>query len=147
MWPVDKWKLLVKKLSDHAPVVLTSGPSLEEVSLSKQIALVNPERVSVTAGALDWPQMAGLLYSARMLVTVDTATMHLGAACNVPMVALLGPTVVHQWRPWACENQLVVAPEAVGNATEERQISDIELEEVWAKCQKVLSDVAIRNVL
>jgi len=36
--------------------------------------------------------MAGLLYSGSLFIGVDTAAMHLAAACQTPTVALFGPS-------------------------------------------------------
>jgi ADP-heptose:LPS heptosyltransferase len=43
--------------------------------------------------------LAGLIDQARLLVTVDSAPMHLAAATRTPQVALFGPTNPFHWRP------------------------------------------------
>jgi heptosyltransferase-3 len=145
MWPADKWKVVVKRLAEYGPVVLSSGPKQEEISITREIAEVNPKRISITGGSLDWPQMAGLLYSSRMLVTVDTATMHLGAACQVPMVVIFGPTNELLWRPWACQYDLLLAPEVPSKSPYDRVIADVELEDVWVRCEQLLNKLNSRK--
>lgn len=139
MWPVERWQELAKKLAAEAPLVLTSGNDLEEIMLAHQIAQAVPGRVKVTEGTLTWAQMAGLLYSSRMLVSVDTATMHLGAACQVPLVALLGPTLEEQWGPWACAHELVVPPPHPSGDRTQRRLTSVDVDTVWQACQRMLA--------
>ena len=42
---------------------------------------------------------AALIAGARLLVTVDSAPMHLAAATHTPQVILFGPTNPFHWRP------------------------------------------------
>jgi ADP-heptose:LPS heptosyltransferase len=43
--------------------------------------------------------LAALIEKARLLVTVDSAPLHLAAATRTPQVALFGPTNPFHWRP------------------------------------------------
>lgn len=144
MWEIEKWQELVKKMADVAPVILTSGSNAEELKMNEEIASVAPQRVSVTGGKLSWAQMAGLLYSARMLVSVDTATMHLGAACGVPLVALLGPTFEVQWGPWKCTHELIVPQPATPIHIPDRRLSSVAVRTVWEACGRML-DVSAKK--
>ena len=51
------------------------------------------------SGKLDLLSLAALLQRARLLVTIDSAPMHLAAALGTPQVALFGPTNPFHWRP------------------------------------------------
>src|SRR5207249_9647346 len=44
-------------------------------------------------------KMAALIEHARLLVTVDSAPMHLASATGTPQVILFGPTNPFHWRP------------------------------------------------
>ena len=107
-WPQEKWIELGRQLLEHLPqLVISAGPDPDEVAQAKQIAsALGPQAIS-TAGKLSWVQLAGLLYDAKLFVGVDTAAMHLAAACQTPTVALFGPSVVSQWRPWQVRHRLV----------------------------------------
>jgi heptosyltransferase III len=65
------------------------------------------DRAVSTDGKLDWAHLAGCLYRARAFVGVDTAAMHLAAACQCPIVAIFGYSVVHQWHPWKAKFRLI----------------------------------------
>ena len=59
---------------------------------------------------LDWEgttHHAGVLHSARLFVGVDTAAMHLAAACACPTVAIFGLSSVVQWKPWKVPNRVL----------------------------------------
>ena len=51
------------------------------------------------SGKLDLLSLGALLQRARLLVTIDSAPMHLAAAFGTPQVALFGPTNPFHWRP------------------------------------------------
>jgi ADP-heptose:LPS heptosyltransferase len=51
------------------------------------------------SGQTDLLTLAALIAQARLLVTVDSAAMHLAAAQGTPQVALFGPTNPFHWRP------------------------------------------------
>jgi ADP-heptose:LPS heptosyltransferase len=51
------------------------------------------------SGKMDLLALAALIARARLLVTVDSAPVHLAAACATPQVALFGPTNPFHWRP------------------------------------------------
>ncbi len=54
---------------------------------------------SISRAASDLLTLAALIQHARLLVTVDSAPMHLAAALQTPQVALFGPTNPLHWRP------------------------------------------------
>src|SRR5207245_8296063 len=51
------------------------------------------------AGQLDLLSLAALIERARLLVTVDSAPMHLASAAGTPQVILFGPTNPFHWQP------------------------------------------------
>ena len=51
------------------------------------------------SGQLDLLSLAALIEHARLLVTVDSAPMHLASAAGTPQVILFGPTNPFHWRP------------------------------------------------
>ena len=51
------------------------------------------------SGQLDLLSLAGVIEQARLLVTVDSAPMHLASASKTPQVILFGPTNPFHWRP------------------------------------------------
>jgi len=48
---------------------------------------------------LDLLTLSALIKRARLLVTIDSAPMHLASALGTPQVVLFGPTNPFHWRP------------------------------------------------
>lgn len=110
-WPREHWLAVGRHLlTRHAHIVISSGPRDEEQADASWLAdQLGPHALN-TAGKISWAQLAWLLYRARLFVGVDTAAMHLAAACGTPIVALFGPSIEENWRPWLADCKLVTAP-------------------------------------
>ena len=107
-WPREQWIELGRKLAAlNLPLTVSAGPDSEEVELAGTIANALGPAAITTEGKLSWPQLAGLLYRARLFVGVDTAAMHLAAACHCPTVAIFGASRSPTWRAlaWNCSNR------------------------------------------
>jgi heptosyltransferase-3 len=140
-WPLGKWVQCGRELLKLAPqLVISVGPDAEEVQLGDALAgALGPQAVS-TRGRLSWAQLAGLLYGAKLFVGVDTAAMHLAAACQCPVVALFASSVARYWRPWSVQHQLVGAILEPGQKADVDAMTRIEPEEVLSACRELLSD-------
>jgi predicted lipopolysaccharide heptosyltransferase III len=87
--------------------VLTGGTSrIERTHLGEIMArLPRPVENSPVglvvdlSGKMDLLTLAALIARARLLLTVDSAPVHLAAASATPQVALFGPTNPYHWRP------------------------------------------------
>jgi ADP-heptose:LPS heptosyltransferase len=124
-WEPQRWAEVIQHARETYKVhlVLTSGrSSLEQSHLaeiksqlrrsidslaaaSSPVRAARPSR-STPAGSIvdlsgqtDLLTLAGLIEKARLLVTVDSAPLHLAAATRTPQVALFGPTNPFHWRP------------------------------------------------
>jgi len=73
------------------PVVIVGGP--EDRVLAESVAAAAPGRAHVAAGELPLRVTAALLEKARVLVTNDSAPLHLASAVGTRVVAVFGPTV------------------------------------------------------
>jgi len=108
-WPKAHWLELGRRLLERVgKIVVSCGPDADERALAaKLVAAWGPERAVSADGRLNWAQLAGCLHRARVFVGVDTAAMHLAAACQCPLVAIFGYSVVSQWRPWQAPCELI----------------------------------------
>lgn len=73
------------------PIVVVGGP--EDRELAEELARSAPSRVHVAAGALPLRASAALLERAALLVTNDSAPLHLASAVGTRVVAVFGPTI------------------------------------------------------
>jgi heptosyltransferase-3 len=112
-WPVEHWIRTGAAIASRGlRVVVSCGPAAAEAELAGEIARGIGSAAVSTQGRLSWAQLAGLLHRARLFVGVDTAAMHLAAACQCPTVALFGPSTLHEWSPWQVAHRIVtLSPE------------------------------------
>ncbi|MEO5721954.1 MAG: glycosyltransferase family 9 protein [Chthoniobacterales bacterium] len=99
-WEPDRWsELLAFAASKGLPCLITGGPSaLEQTHIAKIRATARIPFIDLSSH-IDLLTLAALIEKARLLVTVDSAPMHLAAATQTPQVVLFGPTNPLHWRP------------------------------------------------
>jgi len=94
-WGTKRWPYYpVLATALEGPVVVIGGS--DDAALAAEIAAAAPGRAWSAAGALSLRESAALLARARVLVTNDSAPLHLATAVSTPLVALFGPTVPEQ---------------------------------------------------
>jgi predicted lipopolysaccharide heptosyltransferase III len=100
-WIARRWAELADQISNTRGLrcVLTGGKSRMEQEHIAQIKAHLQVPVVDLSGKLDLLSLAALLQRARLLVTIDSAPMHLAGALGTPQVALFGPTNPFHWRP------------------------------------------------
>lgn len=79
--------------------VLTGGSSELEREHIREIKSKLRQPIVDLSEKTDLLVLAALISQARMLVTVDSAPMHIAAATSTPQVVLFGPTNPFHWRP------------------------------------------------
>ncbi len=87
-WPAKCFGELAQKLPIKS--VIVGGP--EDCELA-QIIVDNSNNMAFDmTGRTTLKQLSGLIKNAKYMVTNDTGPMHIGAAYNVPVFAIFGPT-------------------------------------------------------
>jgi len=107
-WEPDRWAEVIIHAMEHWHVtpVLTGSSSPSERAhiaeienrLPRPTSKSGPKVVDLT-GKIDLLTLAALIARARLLVTVDSAPVHLAAATETPQIDLFGPTNPFHWRP------------------------------------------------
>ncbi len=64
----------------------------DEVGLARDIKSITKSKPLVATGKTDLMKLATLIKRCKLVVTSDSAPMHIAASMNVPCVALFGPT-------------------------------------------------------
>jgi lipopolysaccharide heptosyltransferase II len=97
IWGSKRWPhfaALAHRLAERQDVVLVGGP--EDAALAEAIAHGaadrSTRRIVTAAGRLTLRQSAALIGKAAVLVTNDSAPLHLAQAVSTPTVAIFGPT-------------------------------------------------------
>ena len=127
-WPLAYWQTLVTWLTQQGwQVVLSASPAKQDLQLNQDIVSLldeaTRENVVNAAGKLSIPQARSLIQGAHLYIGVDTSITHLAAACNIPTIALFGPTPPSNFGPWPNgfigkqPYQLRARTQTVGNVT------------------------------
>lgn len=100
-WNAQRWADVINHAADQHDVdlVVTGGPSRFEQTHIGDIKSKVRHRVVDLSGKTDLLTLAALIREARLLITVDSAPMHLASASRTPQVILFGPTNPFHWRP------------------------------------------------
>jgi ADP-heptose:LPS heptosyltransferase len=100
-WLVERWVEVARHLIEthnFRIVITTNRDELEFAHASEiQSAIGNPRSAIETPA--DLCVFASILANARLVISVDTAAVHLAAAFQRPQIALFGPTNPFHWRP------------------------------------------------
>jgi heptosyltransferase III len=148
-WNREGWEEVARYLLERfGAVVVASGAGAEELADAMWLQDRLGPRVFCTLGRADWSQVAGLLYRAQIYVGLDTATMHLAAACGCPIVALFGPTIEEHWHPWRAKYRIVTSPGYVRvddlkereERIRKRRMDDIQPRDVVAAGEEILRE-------
>jgi heptosyltransferase-3 len=148
-WNREGWEEVARYLLERfGAVVVASGAAADEIADAMWLQDRLGPRVYCTLGRADWSQVAGLLYRAEIYVGLDTATMHLAAACGCPIVALFGPTIEEHWHPWRARYKIVTSPGYVRvddlrereERIRKRRMEEIHAHDVIAACEEVLNE-------
>lgn len=101
LWDPARWAQVIDEAGrrNDIDLVLTGGVSRLEEEHVARIKRRTRQRVVDLSTKTDLLTLAALIEQARLLVTVDSAPMHLAAATYTPQVALFGPTNPFHWRP------------------------------------------------
>lgn len=100
-WDAQRWAETIEhaRTTSGANVVITGGTSQPELKHIAEIKSKLSGTVVDLSGKTDLPTLTALIAQARLVVTVDSAPMHLAAATKTPQVVLFGPTNPFHWRP------------------------------------------------
>ena len=144
-WLEERWIETARTLLERVPkIILSSGPDHEERAMNKRIVAALGDRAISTDGQAKWSQLAWLLSRAKLFVGVDTAAMHLAAACNCPTVALFGGSKIFEWYPWRVRSAVVrphdwLGEEAASRLTDSGLMAQIGTDRAVAACDEVLA--------
>jgi len=114
---------LCKKIKNAGiKLSLTAAPGDREIAR----ALENELKVSFieTPTILD---LAGAIKNAKLFLTLDGGTVHLGPALGVKTIAVFGSTPLERWYPWGYKELTIKSK--TGN------VNDIDLEEILQKVE------------
>lgn len=156
-WQNEKWIGLGRRIQENYgyTVVLTGG--MEDIeSANRMVEKMQKENLPAVslAGKISLDEVNGLLRQAELLVTVNTGIMHLGAAVDVPMIALHGATDYRRWGPVSRKAVVVRSEETCqpclslgfeSNCRDPICMKHITVDMVWEKMKQILDSGSVHR--
>lgn len=96
-WTGSGYVEVLRTLAEAADCCLLG--SLRQLPALRNINKAAGYAAKVLGGVLSLGELAALIRSADLLITVDTGPMHIAQAFRTPVVALMGPTDPRVWGP------------------------------------------------
>jgi ADP-heptose:LPS heptosyltransferase len=98
-WPKARWIELARILLRDGYDLAFTGVEGDRADVQAIIDAIGsePDRCRSLCGQLALDTLAHVVKRARLIVTVDTATAHLAAALDRPVVGLYGPSASRSW--------------------------------------------------
>jgi len=105
-WDKDNFSQLCRQLIQKGKWIVLVG-DLSDQPICDYLERVCGEKIINLCAKTSLNQLAALLKQARLLITNDSAVMHLGSYLNVPVVAIFGPTDEKKYGPWSSTKVVV----------------------------------------
>jgi len=101
-WPVEYFALLADKLADAFGVkVIFTGLAGEVALADSAISRMQRKDAAVNvAGRFNLGELTAFLLLSDLVISADTAAVHLASALSVPVVGLYGPNTPLLYGPW-----------------------------------------------
>lgn len=141
-WQDDKFAKLIERLSDKGKEILLLGSS-DDIKTAGDIANSSSCKPHIFAGTTTLNQLSSLIKRLSLLITPDSAPMHVAAAWGVPFVALFGPTDPKRHVPPATDYMIIrkdirCSPCYKSNCSNVRCMKEMEVEDVRVACEEML---------
>jgi heptosyltransferase-1 len=91
LWEAERWRRLAATLAAEGASVILTGSTADE-AVAGEIAQGMQPPLRSLVGRLSLKQLAAVLRSVDLMVTVDSGPMHIAGAMGTPVLALFGPT-------------------------------------------------------
>lgn len=114
-WPPENFAVLADRLADAlgVQVVLVAGP--DDRALLQKVADSLRTPAPISAGVLDFQQIAALAAGAKGYVGNDTGMTHLAAAAGAPTVMIFGPSDPARYGPFTPNSTALWKPTALAS--------------------------------
>jgi heptosyltransferase-3 len=101
-WPADHYAQLADMLINAvAAKIVFTGLKKETMTVKKVIeAMKNRSSAIDLCDALDFGQYISLIKLSDLVISADTASVHLASSLSVPVVGLFGPNTPFLYGPW-----------------------------------------------
>ncbi len=146
-WEKEAYRQLAGRLpKEYNAKIIMVGDRQDELLAQEIISRIEPAPLNA-AGKTGIGQLAFLLTKCRLLVSNDSAPMHLAWAVNTPVVAIFGPTSHKKYAP-AGPDDIMLRKDLACSPCEKslcpkgtrRCMKLISAEDVFQACKKILDE-------
>ncbi len=145
-WPAEYYaKLLDRLVTDHNCRVILVGDQQDAQDAAKVKGLMRNSAMDL-AGQTNFKELSALLKNAALLITNDSAPLHIADALKTPTLALFGPTDPRKYGP-RFSGSLVAKKEIFCSPCEKAQcrfghecLKELGVDEVTQKGLQILND-------
>ncbi len=105
-WPKENFLKLIKYLLDKKNKIFVFGGKDDKDVLNYLKLNIHSEDV-LFINNKDIRTVGAIIKNLDLFISNDSGLMHLAAACNIPVVAIFGPTNPNWVRPWKVKHEIV----------------------------------------
>lgn len=106
-WPKEKFVDLISIIADEFKTKIILLGDKDDIPINRYIVEHSKYPLIDLSGKTTITQAACLLEKAILLITNDSANLHLGSYLNIPVVAIFGPTDETKYGPWSDNSSAV----------------------------------------
>ena len=135
-WPVENFAEVVKGLAATSSFNFAVVGDSREAPLGEKISGTDPRRAVNLAGELTLRELAALVSEAALVLSNDSACMHLGHELRRPVAAVFGPTDPEKY---GRENEIW----RIVRNPDSDSLRDLAPEKVYAACRELLDESSV----
>lgn len=109
-WPIERFAELADWLVDQYSAVIVLVGSRAERALGISMRQRMKSSPVDLIGRTRWGEMAAVLQRGRILITNDSAPLHLASALGISSVSLFGPSIPGKWAPRGSQHRYLHHP-------------------------------------
>lgn len=124
-WPEAYYAKVIDFITDNqgVQVVLTGGPSDEEIAFSERIIQQTNSEVINLVGKTSLDQLLAVLEQSQCLIAPDTGPAHMGTVAGIPVIGLYASSNPKRTGPYKSQDILVNAyPEALQHFSQKSEM-------------------------
>ncbi len=141
-WPLARWQILAERLlAAEDRFFLVAAGDAGEHPLGEALASLDRTRAANWCGLTSLRELAALVSLARLVVTHDSAILHLAAEQNIPVVSIFGPTDPRKYGPRHVASRVVRRDLACSPCEKARCpyhhecLDELSADAVWEACR------------
>jgi ADP-heptose:LPS heptosyltransferase len=108
-YPIPLWIDAIRLIREQTRTQLLITGSNMDIPLAEQLASAIPEGIYTAAGLLTIEEFIATIAASQMVISVNTATIHIAAAVGTPEVVLYAQTSP-QHTPWKAQAEILQMP-------------------------------------